>query len=106
MKVKSNRSKSYIATISLSNKKDLEWLNSLREKIKQQNRFNREHGLNVLWENNKRKKTSSFRIELKGRLGKNNPKSKNYKKYDNGNGYRVKLEDSKFADVYVEQVTN
>lgn len=91
--IKKNRSATYIATVDPAIESDNQWLVWTKQMVAESNKASRKNG-----------SSARLRIELKGRLGKNNSNRHKYRKNTNGNGYRVKLEDAAFIDVYIIRV--
>ena len=93
MEIKSNRTEAYRFTIDLRDENDMKYLHDFRGMVKSSNKISK----------------LKHRVELKGRLGKNNPNSQKYRDDYNHRGpgwkqgayQRIRLEDAQFADVYL-----
>jgi hypothetical protein len=112
-------------TIDLENEKDLEWLQRQRKKVSCYNAARKEllgpdSNLVVPKSNfpdcrqyrvdtRPLKWRERVRVDVKGRLGKNNPNAKNYRSAITGKSYMgshrtIRIEDARYADVYVREV--
>ena len=93
MEIKPHRTSSYRFTVDLSNLEDMQVLKQLRESVSHSNKS----------------ETKQHRVELKGRLGKNNPKAEKYRVLNQGRGRiyspysRIRLEDAAYVDVYINR---
>ena len=89
MKIKPNRTSSYIATIELSDAEDQDFLSNIRAHVKGNNVRRKAEGLRALY------------VKVQGRLGEDNPNAEKY----NGRNRRycqcIKLPDARYGDIYV-----
>ena len=99
MMIKPNRTSSYISTIFMDNKKDLEHLQSIRNMVKNLNRDLRRQKARDNYN-----RPLQFYVKLQGRLGKNRkgPIADMYRSlWNRGGSVCISVDDAKYCDVYL-----
>ena len=104
---KNRYSNAYVMTVDLQDETDMMWLSNLRKKVKEMNKFRRAHDLNTKYDYCSKKLVKSrTKIEVNGRLGKDNPNAYKYRTGRWNRHQRILLGDARFADVYVREVVD
>ena len=106
------RTDAFVRTIDLHFEEDREWLRNFRKEMSDLNRFNRKHGLSRQWSSwQKRFVNTRIKVSANGRLGIDNPNASKYRSKHTGKSYpgshqRIRLEDARYADIYVHTVVD
>ena len=116
---KTRSTDAYVRTVYFDNPEDMEWLRNFRSMISIKNSFNRKYGLSRKYVKQLTKDgrwTGRFvytriKVSANGRLGIDNPNASKYRSKHTGKSYpgshqRIRLEDARYADIYVHTVVD